>query len=230
MRKVNGWLAVAALVSAGGVQAEDAYLRVRCDGASAGAQLQINGVKKGACPMDLAIPAGRADIQATKDLGRGQYKTFEQSLTLEPGTAKRISVEFGNEIQFTPEGRQLEDQRLAAERVKAEQAAKEEAQRQRIAAAQEAARAEQERAAAEYEASKGQVIRYMEGVENGDSSELTSFVASCWVFLPLSTTTDVLSGKRLASHDPAAFANPESLMARVQRNAKGDSQAALAAR
>lgn len=213
--------------------ADDAYLRLRCEGDSEGADVRINGKLKGQCPIDLAVPEGEIKLSVTKNLAKGQYRQFEKSLFLSGGAMKRETVELGPEILFTAEGRKLEDQRLAALKAAAD------AEAARQAAAKEAARIQAEkdapRLAAEAEAARqaairaqpGQVKRYLnmmssqlpEDTQNTSSAPVTATLATLYapLSLPLSTTTDVQDGKAIVTTDPAAFANPDSMVAQAMR-------------
>lgn len=225
-----------ALFGASEVMAADAYLRLRCEGVSEGAEVRINGQLKGQCPIDLAVPEGKIRLSVRKDLGRGQYQLYEKDLFLAGNAMKRESVVMDGPILFTPQGRKLEDERLAA----AAAAAKVEAER--LAAEREAARLQAERdaprIAAEKEAARRAAIRAQPGMTktwiNGMSSHcpeagrggrcpggsILPLVATTGApfALPLSTSTDVAEGKSLVdATDPAVFANPDAMIARATR-------------
>ncbi|MDP2229246.1 MAG: PEGA domain-containing protein [Moraxellaceae bacterium] len=213
-----------ALFGASEVMAADAYLRLRCEGSSEGAEVRINGQMKGHCPLDVAVPEGQIQLSVRKDLGRGQYQLYEKEIFLSAGAMKRENVTLGD-IQFTPEGRKLEDERLATEaaRVAAEkEAARLQAERDapRIAAEQEAAR----RAA--IKAQPGMTKTWLDGMSSkcqsgpcsGGSSLAIVATTGAPMALPLSTSTDMAEGKSvLAATDPAVFANPDAMVARATR-------------
>lgn len=204
---------------AGVAWADDAYLRLRCDGDAAGAEVSINGVKKGECPIDLAVPEGKVKLGVRKMLTEHSYKVFEKELFLSAGAMKRENVVLGP-VQFTAQGQRLENERLAQEAAEA-------AQRK---AKQAAALAEQQRLKAEAAAKKGWTQHYTDGmsskdVNGGDMPALSGslFVTYSPVFLPMSTLFDVSSGKEVFARpaDPAAFANPRSMMGRTQQALAG---------
>lgn len=225
------------LLGASEAVAADAYLRLRCEGVSEGADVRINGQLKGQCPIDLAVPEGKVRLTVRKDLGRGQYQLYERELFLAAGAMKRETVTLG-EVQFTPEGRKLEDERLAAEaarmatekeaaRIKAEQEAS------RIAAEQEAARI------AAIKAQPGMTKTWLDGMSSncpqagrggqcpGGPSFALIVTTGAPVALPLSTSTDLAEGKPLVeAADPAVFANPDAMIAKATR-ARRDRQASV---
>ncbi|MGH8492827.1 MAG: hypothetical protein ACRERR_06930 [Moraxellaceae bacterium] len=224
-------LACVALSCMGTAFAGDAYLRLRCEGDSEGADIRINGILKGQCPIDIAVPEGEIALSASRDIAKGQYRLYEKKFFLSAGATKRETVVLGEEIFFTPEGRKRENARLAA----AQAAADAEAARQ--AAAQEAARLQAEadapRLAAEAEAARlaaikaqpGAVKRYMAMMSSEvdlppdrmSSAPFTATSATVYapLSLPISSTIDVADGKAIVMTDPAAFANPDSMVAQA---------------
>lgn len=217
------------LVFVGTAFGQEALLRVRCEGDSEGADIYINGQIKGQCPTDLSLPPGQIKLKVQKNLDKGRYRTFERDFLLSSGALKRFDVELGG-IQLNAEGQRLENERLAAERMAAhkkvekEAAAREEARLQaerdapRIAAEKKAAEA---LAAVEAEAARraapGAVKQYMGNMSSkGDANPTTATMATLYapLFLPMSTTPDVVDGKNIAITDPAVFGNPNSMMAK----------------
>lgn len=217
------------LFSLGTAFSQEAILRVRCDGDSEGADLYINGQIKGQCPTDLALAPGQIKLKVQKNLDKGRFRTFERDFLLSSGAVKRFDVELGP-VQLNAEGQRLERERIEAERLAAqkkaerEAAAREEARLQaerdapRLAAEKKAADA---RAAAEAEAARraapGAVKNYMGQMSSkGDANPSTATLATIYapLFLPTSTTTDLIDGKNIAMTDPAVFGNPNSMMAK----------------
>lgn len=223
------------LLGASEVMAADAYLRLRCEGASEGAEVRINGQLKGQCPIDLAVPEGKIRLSVRKDLGRGQYQLYERDLFLAANAMKRENVVMEGPILFTPQGRKLEDERLAA----AAAAAKVEAER--LAAEKEAARLQAERdaprIAAEKEAARIAAIKAEPGMTKQWLGFMSShcpnarrgrcpggtvlplmIITSSPAHLPFSISTDLIEGKSLVdATDPAVFANPDAMIARATR-------------
>jgi hypothetical protein len=113
------------------VSAGTAVLRVACDGAAANAEVTVNGVFKGDCPLDIPVPVGTIKLRVLKKVGSGRESVFEQEFRMTADTAKRVDVELGPP-QLTAEGQRLENDRLAREKAEADRQA---AERQRAAAA-----------------------------------------------------------------------------------------------
>lgn len=221
-------LVTMALFGAAEVLAADAYLRLRCEGTSEGSDVRINGQLKGQCPLDLAVPEGKIRLSVRKDLGKGQYQIYEKELFLSAGAMKRETVTLGD-VLFTPEGRKLEDERIAAEaaRVAAEkEAARLQAERDapRIAAEQEAARI------AAIKAEPGMTKQWLGFMSShcpqagrggrcpGGTLLPALLITSSPAHLPFSTITDLIQGKSLVdATDPAVFANPDAMIARATR-------------
>ena len=102
-----------ALLGASEARAADAARRLRCEGVSEGAEVRINGQLKGQCPISIAVPEGNIRLSVRKDLGRGQYQLYEREFFLAANAMKREKVVMDGPILFTPQGRKLEDERLA---------------------------------------------------------------------------------------------------------------------
>lgn len=115
--------------------AASAVLRVACDGAATGAEVMINGVFKGECPLDVPVPAGTIKLRVVKKAGGTRESVFEQEFRMTADTAKRVEVELGAP-QFTAEGQQIENQRLAREKAEAQRQADEKQRLAEIATAQ----------------------------------------------------------------------------------------------
>ncbi|WP_050475629.1 tetratricopeptide repeat protein [Herbaspirillum rhizosphaerae] len=80
-----------------------AVMRVMCEGKTADAQVSVNGVLKGECPLDMEVKAGPIQIRATKKRDEYYDQVFEQSFTLGSGVAKRVEVVSNKRAQFRPE-------------------------------------------------------------------------------------------------------------------------------
>ncbi|MCD6061471.1 MAG: hypothetical protein K0S16_1782 [Moraxellaceae bacterium] len=214
---------MAALAVSGMALADDAYLRLRCDGEAAGAEVRINGVKKGECPLDLVVPEGKVKLSVRKTVDEHRFKTFEKELFLAAGAMKRESVVLGP-VQFTAEGQRLEDERISREKAAAEAAA--------------AVAAEKARVEAEAKKRRGLTQDYIRMLKTGylhegdtqvmPSSTWTMYTTYAPLFLPMSTLFDLSSGKDVFAKqvaDPAVFANPEAMVSRVARAANREAAA-----
>lgn len=188
--------------------AEDAYLRLRCEGEAAGATVSVNGVKKGECPIDLAVREGKVKVSVRKDLTPHSYKVYEKELFLASGAMKRETVVLGP-VQFTPEGQRIENERLAKER-----------EATALREAQAAAAAEKQRLAAEAEAKLGMTQDYLDLIStqgrhtNEGPITGTSALIAAPLYLPMSILFDASSGKQMLRApvaDPVAFAKPDSM-------------------
>ena len=91
--KSRQWLlAGVTLFALQGAFADDGYLRLRCEGDAAGATVSINGVKKGECPLDLAVPEGNVKLSVRKVVDQYRYRLFEREFFLAAGAMKRETV------------------------------------------------------------------------------------------------------------------------------------------
>lgn len=72
--------------------ANETYLRVSCEGADAGAEITVNGVFKGECPIDLQVRPGTISIRAVKRTDATHEQVFAQEFKMGEGTAKRIEI------------------------------------------------------------------------------------------------------------------------------------------
>ncbi len=229
---------------------QDAYLRLRCEGDAENADVFINGKLKGQCPIDLSVVEGPIQLKVVKNIDQGHYRLFTSELFLSAGAMKRLDVELDAEILFTEQGRQQENQRLAALQVAAE------AKAARFAAAEEAARVQAvkdaPRLAAEKEAARVQAVQqaliaqqaaqqaapgmaklYMNSMSSKDPNvpgiSGTFYTTYAPLFLPVSTMSDMSDGKSIAMTDPTAFGKPDSMMAKVmQRQKERETQVPLA--
>lgn len=83
-------LFLVSLLAATAAQA-DAGLRIVCDGEIDGAEVTVNGVFKGECPLDLKVPAGTAKVSVRKKVSEGLL-WFYQEFRLGDGTMKKVDV------------------------------------------------------------------------------------------------------------------------------------------
>lgn len=122
-------------------------LRIACDDDAAGADISVNGVFKGDCPIDVQLPAGTYQVSAVLKVG-AQVRDFAQEVRLGDGVAKKLSVQLSPPHMTAEAQRQEKDRqaREAAERQRQEAAerARQEGERQARETAQRQ-RQEQER-------------------------------------------------------------------------------------
>lgn len=97
-------------------------LRIACEGPAVGAEVTINGIFKGECPIDVTTPAGTILLRVHKKFGLDRESAFEQQFRMAPNTVKRIDVEMGSPV-LTAEGRRAETERVLREQATAERLA-----------------------------------------------------------------------------------------------------------
>ena len=127
-------------------QSGTSMLRVVCDGDDVGAEVSIDGVFKGECPLDMTVRAGTLKLRMVKKLGTTHERVSEQEIRMGDGTVKKIEASLGSAV-LTAEGRRIEAERerKAAEERRQEQllAKLREEERQREIVAAERKRQEQ---------------------------------------------------------------------------------------
>lgn len=113
--RVLGLLAVATLPA---VASAEAILRLACFDANEGAMITVNGVRKGECPLDLALPAGTLVIRARKQPDAQHEQLWEKTLELADGAVKRVEIVL-SAPQLTAEARGAQE-RQAQEKAAAD--------------------------------------------------------------------------------------------------------------
>jgi TPR repeat protein len=93
--------------------ANETFLRIACEGADTGAEIAINGVFKGECPLDLQVKPGAIKINAVKHVDATHERVFEQEIRMGEGTAKRIEVTL-SESRLTAAAKASDSARIAA--------------------------------------------------------------------------------------------------------------------
>jgi formylglycine-generating enzyme required for sulfatase activity len=104
--------------------AKGSGIKVRCEEENVGAEITINGVFKGECPLVIEVEPGRLTFRAFKSDSNYDY-LFEQDIRMGDGAFKDIYVVL--EKRLNAAGQRAENARLAAEIAAA---ARQEAQRQ----------------------------------------------------------------------------------------------------
>ena len=98
-------------------------LRIACDGANVKAEITINGVFKGECPVDISVSDGTMRVRAVKKVDGSSERVFEEEIRMAAGTVKRLNVEL-SAPQLTAAARaeaaQREAERRAIEAARAE--------------------------------------------------------------------------------------------------------------
>lgn len=150
------FILAAALAAHSGAHAQTSMLRITCEGNDAGAEVSINGVFKGECPLDVQVGAGTLKLRLVKKVDATRERVFEQEFRMGDGVVKKVEARLGP-AQLTADGR-----RIVAERQRQEQEAaraREENRQREIALAEQRRQEQLARALAEFKA---------EGIEPGN--------------------------------------------------------------
>jgi formylglycine-generating enzyme required for sulfatase activity len=123
-RYISPLLALLLLFSFTNANAKGSGIKVHCEEENVGAEITINGVFKGECPLVIEVEPGRLTFRAFKSDSNYDY-VFEQDIRMGDGALKDIYVVL--EKRLNAAGQRAENARLATER---EAAAREEAQQQ----------------------------------------------------------------------------------------------------
>ncbi|MES1981654.1 MAG: SUMF1/EgtB/PvdO family nonheme iron enzyme [Pseudomonadota bacterium] len=97
------------------VRADTVLLRVICVGEDNGAEVSINGISRGQCPLDMQVPAGVLKLRAVKTLDAARERVTEQDIRI--GKEKVNSVEIRLRPQLTAIGQREEAARSQAEAI-----------------------------------------------------------------------------------------------------------------
>jgi hypothetical protein len=98
--------------------AAGSLLRVACEGADAGAEVSINGVFKGECPLDIQVNEGTVQLRVLKKVDASRERVFEQQFRIGDGVVKKIDVTL-SVPRLNAEAQRRENERIAAERAEA---------------------------------------------------------------------------------------------------------------
>ncbi len=75
--------------------AHGSALRLACEGSAEGANVTVNKIFRGPCPIDVQVKPGRILVMATKTID-GKPIVFNHELMLGEGATKRIDITFGD--------------------------------------------------------------------------------------------------------------------------------------
>jgi hypothetical protein len=114
-------LCVAGLLSSACAYAEDAMLRVRCYDNDVGAEVFVNGVSKGDCPINIQVREGLQKLRAYKMTDAEHEQVFEQDVRVAGGVVKTVELEL-SAPQLTAKAKAAQ-QRAAEQQAKAALAA-----------------------------------------------------------------------------------------------------------
>lgn len=94
------------------LRAAEAMVRVACDKADEGAEVIINGIFRGDCPVDSVVPPGTIKLRAVKKVDARMERVFEQEFRLGDGGIKRIEVAL-SQPRLNPEAQKQAEASLA---------------------------------------------------------------------------------------------------------------------
>lgn len=139
-------------------------LRIVCDSAANNAEVTINGVFKGECPVDVPVSEGTLKLRVVKQVDALRERVFEQDIRMAGGTVKRMDIELGP-IQPNAKARLDDEDRIRQQQALAAQRAAEE---RRIAL-------ERERLRVEAKAAKAQALSLLQS--KAEAGDLISMLA-----------------------------------------------------
>lgn len=84
-------------------------LRISCGGASAGAEITVNGQFKGECPLDLQVPAGSFKLVGRKTVDAEKERRYTQEVRVGDGVVKTVDVDLGSPVLNAAAQKRLED-------------------------------------------------------------------------------------------------------------------------
>lgn len=116
-----------------GAHAQGSMLRVACEGDAVRAEISINGVFKGECPLDIQVNSGTIQLRAVKKIDASRERVFSDEFRMGEGVVKKVEVTL-SAPSLNAEALRREDVRVAAERA---QAQTREAERLRVDAERE---------------------------------------------------------------------------------------------
>lgn len=119
MRKTNRVAAfAAALWLYADAQAATSLLRVACEGGDAGADVTVNGVFKGECPLDVQVNPGTISLRVVKKVDAERERVFQQEFRMGDGVVKKVEAVL-SAPQWNAAGLRREREREAAQLVAA---------------------------------------------------------------------------------------------------------------
>jgi hypothetical protein len=110
-----------AVLLVSGAQAAGSLLRVTCEGADVGAEITINGVFKGECPLDIQVNAGSIQLRLVKKVDAERERVFQQEFRMGDGVVKKVEAVL-SAPQWNAEGLRREREREAARQAAAAEA------------------------------------------------------------------------------------------------------------
>ncbi len=206
------------MLASGDIHASS-LLRVNCDDADNGAEIYVNGVFKGECPLDLKVNAGMLKLRLLKKIDAKREQVFEQEIRMGDDVVKKVEAKL-SEPRLNADAQKTEDQRLAVERIKDQK--REAARQQQLAEERraDAAKLAEERAAAEAGDAVamlaiGDRYRYGKGVDqnSGTAADWYRKAAKAGSALAAFKASDVYrtSSQRLVDDITRILSSPEEV-------------------
>lgn len=92
--------------------AAGSLLRITCEGADARAEVMINGVFKGECPLDVQVNPGSIELRVVKRIDADRERVYADNFRIGDGVVKKVDAVLN--VQFTTEGARRQREREAA--------------------------------------------------------------------------------------------------------------------
>lgn len=106
-------------VACGPAQAAS-LLRVACEGPDARAEVTVNGVFKGECPLDIQVDPGAIQLRVVKRIDADRERVHADDFRIGDGVVKKIDVAL-SAPRLNVDAQRRENERLARERAEARQ-------------------------------------------------------------------------------------------------------------
>jgi hypothetical protein len=112
--RITRWAVACAVVLSASLEthAAGSLLRVACDGADQGAEISINGVFKGECPLDIQVNPGTIQLRLVKKVDAERERVFQQEFRMGDGVVKKVEAVLS--LQLNADGLRREREREAA--------------------------------------------------------------------------------------------------------------------
>ncbi len=111
------FMLAAACAAQSEAQAAGSLLRMVCEDDAVRAEVSINGVFKGECPIDVQVNAGTIQLRVLKKIDASSEQVFNDEFRIGEDAVKKIEVKL-SEPRLNAEAQRGEDARLALEHAK----------------------------------------------------------------------------------------------------------------
>jgi formylglycine-generating enzyme required for sulfatase activity len=86
------FISIAALTAQSEAHAAASMLRIACEGDAVRAEVSINGVFKGECPIDVQVNPGTVQVQVVKKIDAAHEHVFNDEFRIGEGAVKKVEV------------------------------------------------------------------------------------------------------------------------------------------